>query len=75
MRARVAHPADALDGADGPQQLVEQRPHALVAARLAGGEREVASVAVDVLAEQRHLGDAVGRGPAHLVDDVVEADG
>ena len=38
----------------------------------AGRQLEVAAVAVDVLAEQRDLGDAVGGERLDLVDDVVE---
>ena len=51
---------------------VEQRPHPFASARLARGEREVAAVAVHVLAEQRDLGDAVVRRALDLLDDVVE---
>ena len=45
---------------------------ALVAAGPAGGQRQVAAVGVDVLAEQRDLDDAVGGQPADLVDEIVE---
>ena len=38
-------------------------------AGLAGGEGEVAAVAVDVLAQQGDLGDAVRGEPLHLGDD------
>jgi hypothetical protein len=72
MRARVANPLDAVDVPDGAEELVEQRPDAIPAARLARGKREVTAVAVHVLAQQRHLGDAVVGRPADLLDDVVE---
>ena len=73
MGRGVADPADAGDGADGPQQVGEQRPDPrVVVAGLAGGQREVAAVGVDVLAEQRDLGDAVGGQGVDLVDDVGE---
>ena len=73
MRARVPDTADAVDPADGPDQVGEQGadPHRL--ARPSPGEREVAAVAVHVLPQQGHLGDAVGRQGPHLTDDVVDA--
>ena len=56
-----------------PQQVGEQGPHPhVVVARPPLGQREVAPVAVDVLAQQRDLGDAVGGQGPHLVDHVVE---
>ena len=62
VRAREADPADAVDGTDLPQQVGEERaqPRRLVAA-LARGQLQVTAVAVDVLAEQRHLGDTLRR--------------
>ena len=51
VRACVADPVDSVDRVDRPQQLRERR-----AVRAA----KVAPVAVDVLAEQGHLADAVG---------------
>ena len=73
MRAREPHAADAIDGADRAQQVGEQRPQASGRiARVASRELQVAPVAVDVLAEQRDLGDAVGGQRLDLGDDVVE---
>ena len=73
VRARVADPPDALDRADGAQQVGEQRAQAGgCVAGSAGGELQVAAVAVDVLAEQRDLGDAVGGESLDLVEDVGE---
>ena len=64
------------DRTDGAEQFGEQRPQARVdVARLASGQLQVAAVAVDVLPEQRDLGDAVGGQAGDLVDDVVERDG
>ena len=62
MRAREADPADAVDRAHGPQQLGEQRAAA----------GQVAPVGVDVLAEQRDLGDAPAGQARDLGHDVVE---
>ena len=62
-----------VDGADGLEEVGEQR--AQRSARVAGapgGELQVAPVAVDVLAEQRHLGDSVGGEHFDLGDDVAE---
>ena len=60
-----------VDRADVAQQVGEQRAEpCVVVAGLAGGELEVAAVAVDVLAEQRDLGDAVGGELFDLGDDV-----
>ena len=53
VRARVADPLDAVDRVDRAQQLRE-------AVRLVAAPLQVAAVAVDVLAEQRHLADPVG---------------
>ena len=76
VRRREADPADAVDGTDGPQQVGEQRPRPRRrVAVAAGGQLEVAAVAVDVLAEQRDLGDAGGGELADLGDDVVERPG
>ena len=76
VRRREADPADAVDGADGAQQIGEQRPHAGVGVAVAtGGQLQVAAVAVDVLAEQRDLGDAGRRQLADLADDLVERPG
>ena len=60
--ARVADPADALDRADRPQQVGEERPTRRVAGLARAGK--VAPVAVDVLPEQGDLGDpVVGQRP------------
>ena len=75
MRTRVADPADAVDGTDRPQQLAEQRADAHVLSGLAGREREVAPVAVDVLTEEGDLGDAALGQPGHLVDESIERAG
>ena len=73
MRAGVAHAADAGDGADGTQQVGEQGTQLDVGvAPLAGDQREVASVAVDVLPEQRHLRDATRSEQLDLGHDLVE---
>ena len=62
-----------VDGADGFEQVGEQRAQRSAGVTgAAGGELEVAAVAVDVLAEQRHLGDAVGGERLDLGDDVGE---
>ena len=61
MGRGVAHPPDALDARDGPQELGERRPL---------GARQVAAVRVHVLAEERHLDDPLrrqGRDLAHHV--------
>ena len=73
MRAREAHAADAVDRPDRVQQIGEQRsePGRRVAA-LAGGELQITAVAVHVLAQQRHLGDAFGGELLDLGDDLVE---
>ena len=65
VRARVADPAHAVDRVDRRQQLRERR---------ALGP-QVAAVGVDVLAEQRELGDAVGGEPAALLDELGERAG
>ena len=62
VRARVADPFDARDRVDPAQQLGEGGR---------GSQRQVASVRVDVLAEQRDLGDAVGGQPFELGDQHV----
>ena len=62
VRRREPDPLDAVDRVDGAQQVGELR------AVLAGAE--VAPVGVHVLAEQRDLGDAVGRELLDLVHDV-----
>ena len=73
MRRREADATDALDGADGFEEVGEQRAQRSAGVTgAAGGELQVASVAVDVLAEQRHLGDAVGGEHFDLGDDVAE---
>ncbi len=72
VRARVAHPPDAVDGADVDQQLGEQRSQTGAGvAVLAGGHLQVAAVRVDVLTEQGDLGDTVLGELAHLVEHVV----
>ena len=74
---REPDPADAIDLAGGAQQVGEQRPDARRhVAAAASGELQVAPVAVDVLAEQRDLGDA-RRRPARSTsaDDLVERTG
>ena len=60
--AGEAHPSDAVDGPDGPQQLGEQRPPA----------RDVPAIGVDVLAEERDLHDAVRRQAPDLSHQFVE---
>ena len=57
VRAREADPLDALDSVDGAQELGKARA-------------DVAAVRVDVLAEQRHLPDALGGEPFDLGDDL-----
>jgi hypothetical protein len=52
VRAGVADPLDSFDRVDPSQQIREADP--LLA-------RQIAPVAVDVLAQQGHLDDAVGR--------------
>ena len=55
------------------EQVGEQRPwRGREVAGAAGGELQVAAVAVDVLPEQRHLGDAFGSERFDLGDDVGE---
>ncbi len=61
VRARVADPVDALDRVDPAEQLGEAHP-AL--------RRQVAAVAVDVLAQQGHLADAVGGEALDLADQL-----
>ena len=62
VRAGEAHAPDALDGTDGTEQIGEQR----------SSLRDVATVGVHVLAEQRHLGHAAAGEELHLGHDVVE---
>ena len=62
VRARVTDPAHAVERVQLAEQLRERR--AL--------RPEVAAVGVDVLAEERELGHAVGREPAALVDQLGE---
>ncbi len=62
VRARVADPLDPVDRVDRAQQLGEGR-----AREAASGE--VAPVGVDVLAQQRHLGDALGGHPLDVLDE------
>ena len=60
----------------GPQQVGEQRPHLhRVVAGLPGGQLQVTSVAVHVLAEQGDLGDPGGGELLDLGDDVIERPG
>ena len=76
VRRREPDPADAVDVTGGAEQVGEQRTGAGRGIAVAPGRQlEVAPVAVDVLAEQRDLGDA-GRGElGDLVDDLVERAG
>ena len=60
MRAREADPLDPFDGIDRAQQLREARA-------------DVAAVRVDVLAEQRHLADAVRRKLLDLGEHLTRA--
>src|SRR3546814_9921389 len=66
VRARVAHPPDALHGSDVAEQLGEERSDLGVAAGLAGREGEVAPVAVHVLTEEGDLVNASSAAEAHL---------
>jgi hypothetical protein len=59
MRARVPDAPDAIDLADGAEQVGEQRAHRDGLARPSAGEREIAAVAVHVLPQQGDLGDTV----------------
>ncbi len=61
VRAREANPLDAVDRVDGAQQLCEAR---------LGVRREVATVGVDVLAEQRDLANTLPCHRRHLGEDV-----
>ena len=61
MRARVADPLDALDGVHAGQQLGERDPLGL---------RQVAPVAVHVLAQQGHLAHPVGGQRLDLGDQL-----
>ena len=86
MRARVPNPADSLDRTDLGQQVCEERTGPPIgipggtgdrrpvelAGLVAELEREVAAVGVHVLAEEGHLGHAVGRELPNLVDDRTE---
>ena len=72
MRAGEPHTTDAVDRADGPEQLGEERPHRRGATCSSGREREVPAVGVHVLPEQRHLGDAVGGQALDLGDEGIE---
>ena len=72
MRAGEPDAADALDLADGAQQLGEQRAQPIGLAVAAASRLQVAAVAVDVLPEQRDLGDTVGGQLLDLGDDVGE---
>ena len=65
--ARVANTTQTVDLADLTQQICEQRLPAV--------EVEVSPVAVDVLAQQRDFGHAIGDETTHFVDDVAGADG
>ncbi len=65
VRRREPHALDAVDRVDRPQEVREFGPV------LPGAE--VTAVRVDVLAEQRDLGDAVGRQRLDLVHDVAHA--
>ena len=62
VRAGEADPPDSLDGTDRAQELGEER----------SPPRDVAAVGVDVLSEQRDLGDATARQQLDLGHDVVE---
>src|SRR4029078_986411 len=64
MRRRVPHAPDAGYDIEGAEQVGELRT---VLPRT-----KVASVRVDVLAEQRDLGDAIGGQLLHFVPDVAE---
>src|SRR4029450_12873955 len=57
VRAREADPLDPGDGIDRAQELREARAH-------------VAAVGVDVLAEQRHLANALWGEPSDLREDL-----
>ena len=72
VRAGEAHPLDAVDRTDRPQEVGEERPHPHLLARPPPGQGEVAPVGVHVLAEQRDLGDALAGQHPHLVDQPVE---
>ena len=59
-----------------PKQVGEQRPHLdRFVAGLAGGELQVTSIAVHVLAEQGDFGDPRGSELLDLGDDVIERPG
>jgi hypothetical protein len=60
MRAGEADAPDAIDCADRSQELSEQR----------AAPREIAAIGVDVLPEQRHLGDPALGEQIHLGHDV-----
>ncbi len=62
VRAGVTDPLDSLDRVDPGQELGEADPAVL---------RQLTAVAVDVLSQQRHLADAVGRQRLHLLDQLV----
>ncbi len=70
MRTRVADSSDAVEGCDLAKQVGEQRPDPHVLAGLPGRQGEVAPVAVHVLPQQGHLGDAVGSQRRHLCGDL-----
>ena len=69
---READAADAGHGGDHPQEVGEQRADSYRVAGVPGGQGEVPSVAVHVLAQQGDLGDAVAGERFHLGDDVRE---
>ena len=62
MRAGEAHAPDAVDRAHSPEQLGEQR----------AALRDVSTVGVHVLTEQRHLGHPALGQEVHLGHDIVE---
>ena len=73
MRTGEAHTPDARHRGNRTQQFSEQRPNANVIGPIATlRESQIASVAVDVLAEQGDLGDALRGEHADFGDDIYE---
>ena len=73
VRRREAHPTDAVDAPGRLEQVGEERAQGdRTVAIAARRPLDVPAVAVDVLAEQRHLGHAVGGERLDLVDDLGE---
>jgi hypothetical protein len=71
VRTGVPHATDAIHGADVAQQVGEQRTQTrVVVAALAGRKLQVAPIRIDVLAEQRDLGDALLGEHLHLAQHV-----